>query len=44
MNVKIDSKITHNAHVNDICNKARQKLNALARKTPYLYFHKKDYR
>lgn len=30
--VKTDSQLTFKTHVNDICNKVRQKLNALAKK------------
>lgn len=32
MVVKTDSQLTFKTHVNDICNKVRQKLNALAKK------------
>ena len=39
--VKIDSKLTCVTHVNNICKKAGQKLNALSKIAPYLDFDKK---
>ena len=41
LGVKIDSKLTFNTHINDICRKAAQKINAISRITPYLDFSKK---
>ena len=41
LGVKIDSQFTFNIHLNNICKKAGQKLNVLARTTPYLYFNEK---
>ena len=39
LGVKIDSKLSFNTHIDDICKKASLKLNALSRITPYfLYF------
>ena len=39
--VKIDSKLSFNTHVDNICKKAGLKLNALSRTTPHLNFKKK---
>ena len=39
--VKFDYKLTFNAHIDDICKKAKLKLNALSRIAPYMDFHKK---
>ena len=39
--VRFDSKLTFDAHINDICKKAGLKLNALARITPYMDLNKK---
>ena len=39
--VKFDSKLTFNGHIDDICKKARLKLNALSRIVPYMDFNKK---
>lgn len=41
LDVKIGSKFNFNTHVNDICKKARQKLNTLARITQYWDFDKR---
>lgn len=39
--LKIDSRLTFNTHVNDVCEKAGQKLNAFEKITLYLDFTKK---
>ena len=39
--VRFDSKLTFDAHINDICQKAGLKLNALARITSYMDLNKK---
>ena len=39
--VKFDSKLTFNGHIDDICKKARLKLNVLSRIVPYMDFNKK---
>ena len=41
LGVRFDSKLTFDAHINDICKKAGLKLNALARITPYMDLNKK---
>ena len=41
LDVRLDSKLTFDAHINDICKKAGLKLNALARITPYMDLNKK---
>ena len=38
--VRFDSRLTFDAHINDICKKAGLKLNALARITPYMDLNK----
>ena len=35
LDIAIDSNLTFENHINRICEKANQKLNALARITPY---------
>ena len=40
LGVKIDSKLSFNTHIDDICKKASLKLNALSRTTPHLDFKK----
>ena len=37
----IDSNLTFENHINNICKRANQKLNALARVAPYMNMHKK---
>ena len=34
--ITIDSKLTFENHINNICKRAGQKLNALARAAPYM--------
>ena len=41
LGVRFDSKLTFDAHINDICKKAGLKLNALAKITPYMDLNKK---
>ena len=41
LDVFFDSKLTFQPHVDNICNKASQKLNAISRITPYTDFNKK---
>ena len=41
LGVKIDSKLSFNTHIDNICKKASLKLNALSRITPHLDFLKK---
>ena len=41
LGVKIDSKLSFNTHIDNICKKASLKLNALSRITPDLDFLKK---
>ena len=41
LGVRFDSKLTFDAHINDICKKAGLKLKALARITPYMDLNKK---
>ena len=41
LGVRFDSKLTFDAHINDICKKAGLKLNALARITPYMDLNNK---
>ena len=38
LGIKLDSKLNFNSHIHDICQKARQKLNAISRITPYMDF------
>ena len=42
LGVKIDSKLSFNTHIDDICKKASLKLNALSRITPQLDFSSKE--
>ena len=41
LGITIDSNFTSENHTNSICKKARQKLNALARITPYMSIQKR---
>ena len=41
LGVRFDSKLTFDAHINEICKKAGLKLDALARITPYMDSNKK---
>ena len=41
LGVSIDKKLRFNDHVSNLCNKASQKLNALARFAPYMEVAKK---
>ena len=41
LGVFFDSKLTFQLHIENICEKASQKLNAMSRITPYLDFNKK---
>ena len=41
LGVRFDSKLTLDAHINDICKKAGLKLKALAKTTPYMDLNKK---
>ena len=41
LGVLIDSKLTYKSHVNNICKKASQKINALARISSYLDIQKR---
>ena len=41
LSVRFDSKLTFDAHINDICKKADLKLNALVRITPFMNLNKK---
>ena len=41
LEVSIDQKLRFNDHVSNLCNKASQKLNALARFAPYMEVAKK---
>ena len=41
LGVRFDSKLTFDAHINDICKKAGLKLNALAKITPYMDLNKR---
>ena len=36
LGIKIDHKLTFNAHIEEICKKAGQKINALSRVIPYM--------
>ena len=38
--IKLDSKLNFNSHIRDICQKARQKLNAISRTKTYMDFAK----
>ena len=42
LGVFFDSKLTFQSHIDNICKKASQKLNAISRITPYMDFNKKD--
>ena len=39
--ITIDSKLTFENHINNICKRAGQKLNALARVAPYMNISKR---
>ena len=41
LGVFFDSKLTFQSHIDNICKKASQKLNAISRITPYMDFDKK---
>ena len=41
LGIKLDSKLNFNSHINDICQKPGQKLNAISRITPYMNFAKR---
>ena len=41
LGVFLDSKLTFQSHIDNICKKASQKLNAISRITPYMDFNKK---
>ena len=41
LGIKLDSKLNLNSHIHDICQKARQKLNAITRIAPYTDFAKR---
>ena len=41
LGVKIDNKLTFDCHVSDMCKKANRKINALARKTPFINMNKR---
>ena len=41
LGVFFDSKLTFQSHINNICKKASQKLNAISRITPYMDFNLK---
>ena len=41
LGITIDSNLTVESHINSICKKANQKLNALARIAPYMNIHKR---
>ena len=41
LGVFFDSKLTFQSHIDNICKKASQKLNAISRITPYMDFNKK---
>ena len=43
LGVKIDLKVTFNAHINDICKKAGQKLSAFSRITPCIDIPKRQF-
>ena len=43
LDVKIDSKLTFDDHIKDMCRKAINKLCALGRVTPYMGLGKKNY-
>ena len=42
LGVFLDSKLTFQSHIDNICEKASQKLNAICRITPYMDFNKKS--
>ena len=41
LGIKIDNKLNFNTHVDEICTKAGQKLNALSRVAPYMHLSKR---
>ena len=41
LGIKIDHKLTFNAHIDEICKKAGQKMNALSRVIPYMNITKR---
>ena len=41
LRIKIDHKLTFNAHIDEICKKAGQKMNALSRVIPYMNITKR---
>ena len=41
LDIKIDSKLRFDDHIQDLCNKANRKLRALARRTPYMNLQKR---
>ena len=41
LGIKLDSKLNFNSHIHHISQKVGQKLNAISRITPYMYFAKK---
>ena len=43
LGIKLDSKLSFNSHVYDICQKAGQKLNVISRITSYMDFAKGVY-
>ena len=43
LGIKLDSKLSFNSHVYDICQKAGQKLNVISRITSYMEFAKGVY-
>ena len=42
LGITIDNKFTFDSHIKSICQKANQKLSALARISPYLEIDKKE--
>ena len=43
LGVFFDSKLTLQSHIDNICKKASQKLNAISRITPYMSFNKNKF-
>ena len=43
LGIKLDSKLNFCSHIHDICQKAREKLNAISRVTPYMDLAKSRY-
>ena len=41
LGIKIDHKLTFSAHIDEICKKAGQKMNALSRVIPYMNITKR---